>query len=139
MTTERMEIEVEGTNDGTNWLPYEFPFKPGILSTAPPIVAPYQPRLDWQMWFAALGSYESNPWFLHFMERLLEGSPPVLSLLKSNPFPDHPPRSLRASFYRYQFATPQHLQATGQWWTRQFVQYYLPPIGLKPTFGETPQ
>jgi uncharacterized membrane protein YphA (DoxX/SURF4 family) len=139
MTTERMEIEVEGTDDGANWLPYEFPFKPGILTMAPPIVAPYQPRLDWQMWFAALGSYESNPWFLHFMERLLEGSPPVLSLLKSNPFPNHPPRSLRASFYRYQFATPQQLQATGHWWTRQFVQYYLPPIGLKPTFGETSQ
>jgi lipase maturation factor 1 len=130
MTTERKEIIVQGSDDGEHWLSYDFPFKPGPLDRAPPIVAPYQPRLDWQMWFAALGDYQSNPWFMHFMARLLEGSPDVLKLLSYNPFPDHPPKYLRAEFYRYTFTEPSELQKTGNWWKREFVEYYLPPIGV---------
>jgi uncharacterized membrane protein YphA (DoxX/SURF4 family) len=130
MTTERKEIIVQGSDDGIIWLTYEFPYKPGALDRAPPIVAPYQPRLDWQMWFAALGDYQSNPWFMHFMAKLLEGSSDVLKLLAYNPFPDHPPKYLRAEFYRYTFTEPSELQKTGNWWKRDFVEYYLPPIGV---------
>ena len=81
MTTERLEIVVEGSDDGQQWRAYEFPYKPGDVNRAPRWAAPYQPRLDWQMWFAALGDYRTNPWFVAFAERLLEGSPEVLALL----------------------------------------------------------
>ncbi len=82
MTTERLEIVVEGSNDGQQWQAYEFPYKPGDVNRAPRWAAPYQPSLDWQMWFAALSDYRSNPWFVAFVERLLEGSPQVLALLR---------------------------------------------------------
>jgi hypothetical protein len=88
MTTSRLEIIVEGSRDGKNWLPYEFKFKPGDLKRAPPWVAPHQPRLDWQMWFAALSDYRLNSWFIAFLIRLLQGSAPVVGLLKHNPFPE---------------------------------------------------
>jgi predicted DCC family thiol-disulfide oxidoreductase YuxK len=97
MTTRRPEIVVEGSNDGATWLPYEFHYKPGPLNRQPPWVAPYQPRLDWQMWFAALSNYRMQPWFVSFLARLLEGSPDVLRLLARNPFPGHPPRFARAT------------------------------------------
>ncbi len=87
MTPSRPEIVVEGSRDGTTWLPYEFKWKPGDPTRRPRFVEPHQPRLDWQMWFAALGTYEDNPWFLSFLRRLLEDSPPVLRLLKTDPFP----------------------------------------------------
>jgi hypothetical protein len=131
MTTERNEIIVEGSNDGRHWLPYEFNYKPGDLKRTPAFVAPFQPRLDWQMWFAALGSAEQNPWFEHFCERLLQGSPDVLALLARNPFPDHPPRYLRAELYSYQFTSFAERRATGAWWRRTLVGEYLPPISLR--------
>src|ERR1035438_9903164 len=87
MTTTRIEIVLEGSPEGESWTPYEFRYKPGNLATAPRWVAPYQPRLDWQMWFAALGNYQQNPWFVNLALRLLEGSPEVTALLASNPFP----------------------------------------------------
>ena len=90
MTTNRSEIIVEGSNDGNTWLPYEFKYKPGDLSRRPVFMAPHQPRLDWQMWFAALGSAQDNPWFVNFCARLLQGSRPVLRLLDKNPFPNAP-------------------------------------------------
>ena len=83
MTTERLEIVVEGSDDGQQWRAYGFPYKPGDVTRAPRWAAPYQPRLDWQMWFAALSDYRSNPWFVAFAERLLEGSPEVLALLQN--------------------------------------------------------
>src|SRR5205085_4178585 len=95
MTIERPEIIVEGSVDGKEWQAYEFKWKPGDVNRRPCFIAPHQPRLDWQMWFAALGFYPNNPWFHHFLERLREGSPDVLSLLKTNPFPDQPPRFIR--------------------------------------------
>jgi hypothetical protein len=92
MTTRRPEIEIEGSDDGVTWKPYRFRWKPGPLDQCPMFVAPHQPRLDWQMWFAALSDFRQEPWFLRFCQRLLEGSEPVLALLASNPFPRAPPR-----------------------------------------------
>ena len=92
MTKERKEILVQGSEDGVSWNAYTFRFKPGDPRRAPPWVAPYMPRLDWQMWFAALGTAEQNPWFFRFLERLLEGSPAVSDLLEENPFANNPPR-----------------------------------------------
>jgi predicted DCC family thiol-disulfide oxidoreductase YuxK len=130
MTTERREIIVEGSDDRASWLPYEFKYKPGDVNRRPGWVAPHQPRLDWQMWFAALGSYRNNRWFVNFCIRLLQGSPDVLGLLAKNPFPEHPPRYLRAESYRYDFTESAERRATGAWWKRERVGEYLPPISL---------
>jgi predicted DCC family thiol-disulfide oxidoreductase YuxK len=139
MTTQRMEIIVEGSPDGNHWQPYEFRYKPGDVNTAPQWVEPFQPRLDWQMWFAALGNYRSNPWFVNFLVRLLEGSPSVEKLLAINPFPGQPPRFIRASVYEYTFTDAETRHRTGAWWKRQPKGLYLPPVGLKTTGGsETP-
>lgn len=131
MTTTRPEIIVQGSNDGASWLSYEFKYKPGDLERRPPWVAPHQPRLDWQMWFAALGDYHSDPWILHFMARLLEGSPDVLRLLERNPFPNAPPRYLRAVVYQYNFTTPAERKLTGNWWRRELKGEYVPVISLQ--------
>jgi hypothetical protein len=127
MTTERPEIVVEGSNDGTTWLAYGFPYKPGDPRRAPPIVAPHQPRLDWQMWFAALGNYQSNRWFVGFMLRLLQGEPSVLRLLQYNPFPNAPPKYIRARAYQY------HFTKFGEpgWWKREEHGLYFPAVSLK--------
>jgi hypothetical protein len=130
MTTERREIIVEGSDDGVNWRPYEFKYKPGDVDRRPAFVAPHQPRLDWQMWFAALGDYQENPWFNNFCVRLLQGSPQVAASLAKNPFPDHPPRYLRAGLYDYQFTNFAKRRATGAWWKREFIGLYLPPVSL---------
>jgi predicted DCC family thiol-disulfide oxidoreductase YuxK len=131
MTTERLEIVVEGSDDGQQWQAYEFPYKPGDVNRAPRWAAPYQPRLDWQMWFAALGDYRTNPWFVSFAERLLEGSPEVVALLEKNPFPDHPPRYVRARTYDYRFTTWDEHRQTGAWWHREPHGEYLPTVGLR--------
>ena len=131
MTTTRREIVIEGSDDGVTWLAYEFKYKPGDLARRPSWVAPHQPRLDWQMWFAALGDYHSNPWILRFMMRLLEGSPEVVRLLFSNPFPDHPPHYLRAVLYQYQFTNSPERRQTGDWWVRQPRGEYVPIISLR--------
>jgi hypothetical protein len=131
MTTERDEIIVEGSEDGERWLPYEFKYKPGDLYRRPRFVEPHQPRLDWQMWFAALGTYRNSPWFVSFCERLLEGSPPVLALLRRNPFPHAPPRYVRALLYRYRFTTLAEHHATGAWWTRTLLGDYCPILSLR--------
>jgi len=130
MTTDRREIIIEGSNDGVNWLPYEFKYKPGDVNRRPGFVAPFQPRLDWQMWFAALGDYRQNPWFIQFCRRLLQGSPDVLALLGKNPFPDHPPRYMRAESYDYHFTNFTERRATGAWWRRDPAGEYLPPVSL---------
>ncbi len=127
MTTQRNEIIVEGSNDGVNWLPYEFKYKPGDLNRRPVFVAPFQPRLDWQMWFAALGNYQQNPWFGNFCTRLLQGSPDVLKLLAKNPFPGKPPRFIRAELFNYRFTSFTERRATGAWWRREPLGEYMPP------------
>jgi hypothetical protein len=131
MTSRRPEIVVEGSDDHVNWLAYEFKWKPGDLKRRPAIVAPHQPRLDWQMWFAALGDYRSNPWFANFLVRLLQGSPDVLALLKKNPFPDRPPRYIRAVLYEYHFTDFDTRRATGEWWRREHKGLYCPEIALR--------
>jgi len=127
MTTTRPEIIVEGSNDGLNWRAYEFPYKPGDVNRRPPIVAPYQPRLDWQMWFAALGSYQENRWFVNLMLRLLQGEPRVLRLLAYNPFPKVPPKYVRARVYQYHFTH----WGERAWWTREESGMYFPAVSLK--------
>jgi hypothetical protein len=131
ITTTRPEIVIEGSNDGENWMAYEFKYKPGDLKRRPAFVEPHQPRLDWQMWFAALGSYRSNPWFLRFCERLLKGSPQVTELLETNPFPALPPKYLRARIYEYHFTHPAERTQTGNWWKREEKGLYLPVVTLE--------
>jgi len=131
MTTTRPEIIIEGSNDGTTWLAYDFKYKPGDLARHPVWVQPHQPRLDWQMWFAALGDYQSDPWVVRFMGRLLEGSGDVLRLLADNPFPLAPPRYVRALLYEYRFTSPEEKKATGDWWKRELKGVYVPAVGLK--------
>jgi hypothetical protein len=131
MTTERIEIVLEGSADGQTWLPYEFKYKPGDVNRAPAWVAPHQPRLDWQMWFAALSNYQTNPWFVSLTLRLLEGSPDVVALLGSNPFPNQPPRYVRAMAYEYTFTDSETHRRTGAWWKREPRGLYLPAVGLR--------
>ncbi|HXA08775.1 MAG TPA: lipase maturation factor family protein, partial [Chthoniobacterales bacterium] len=131
MTKERPEIILEGSDDGLEWKPYEFKWKPGALNRPPGFVEPHQPRLDWQMWFAALGDARQNPWFLGLVFRLLENSPDVVHLLGRNPFPEKAPRYLRAEIYRYRFSTLAERRATGAWWERGEPRIYLPPVSLR--------
>ncbi len=131
MTTTRPEISVEGSNDGVQWTPYVFRYKAGPLDRAPAWVAPYQPRLDWQMWFAALGNYPENPWFSAFLMRLLQGSPPVLALLDRDPFAGKPPKYVRAQIYEYRFTDFATRRKTGAWWTREPAGTYFPAAGLR--------
>lgn len=130
MTTSRPEIVIEGSNEGQDWLEYEFKYKPGDLKRPPPWVAPYQPRLDWQMWFAALASYQDNPWFINLMVRLLQGSPDVIRLLDKNPFTSRPPKYIRAVLYEYRFTDLHTRSATGAWWQRELKGIYFPAASL---------
>jgi len=130
MTKDRGEIVIEGSADGIDWLPYEFKWKPGDVKRAPRWCAPHQPRVDWQMWFAALGTPQQNPWFGGLIVRLLQGSRDVSRLLARNPFPDQPPRYIRASFYRYRFTTLEEHRQSGAWWKRQELGEYLPTVSL---------
>jgi hypothetical protein len=127
MTTERDEIVVEGSTDGKSWRAYEFRYKPGDPYRAPRIVEPFQPRLDWQMWFAALGTYQQNRWFVNFVVRLLQNEPAVTHLLAYNPFAAAPPKVIRARLYRYDFT---HFGEKA-WWSRQDRGLYIPPVSLK--------
>jgi lipase maturation factor 1 len=130
MTTERPEIIVQGSNDGVIWLDYEFPYKPGELRQAPHWIAPHQPRLDWQMWFAALQTQGNPVWFDNFMVRLLQGSPEVLGLLAKNPFPAGAPKYVRALSFDYSFTDYATRRTTGQWWQKQPHGLYFPEISL---------
>lgn len=130
MTTERDEIVIEGSYDGQLWKEYEFPYKPGDVLRAPPWNIPHQPRLDWQMWFAALEDPRSLPWFARFLQKLLEGDPQVTALLRANPFPGRPPTYVRALFYEYRFAAPGEAPA-GRWWDRRLLGLYTPAVRLR--------
>jgi hypothetical protein len=136
ITRPRYEIVVEGTDEsvitsGTHWKSYEFKAKPTDVNRSPPLIAPYHLRLDWLMWFAAMSSYQDYPWFVNFMAKLLEGDRPVLSLLRYNPFPNHPPKYVRAELYEYHFTSPQERQQTGAWWKRSYTAPYFPAISLE--------
>jgi predicted DCC family thiol-disulfide oxidoreductase YuxK len=130
MTTQRNEIVIEGSGDGREWREYEFRYKPGDLSRRPPWNIPHQPRLDWQMWFAALEDPQRLRWFWLFLERLLRNEPAVTSLLARNPFPDAPPLYIRASFYDYTY-TDARARARGLWWERRLLGLYFPAVRLK--------
>jgi len=131
MTKERPEIVIEGSDDAIEWKAYAFKWKPGALDRMPGFVEPHQPRLDWQMWFAALSDVRQNPWFFALAFRLLENAPEVVHLLGNNPFPDKPPRYLRAEIYRYRFTTMAEHRRTGAWWERADARLYLPPVSLR--------
>ncbi len=122
VTRTRYEIIIEGSDDAVHWKEYEFLAKPGDPKRAPPWIAPYQSRIDWQMWFAAMSDYQNNPWFVHFVYKLLVGDHAVLNLLKTNPFPTAPPRLIRADLYEYHFSKDH---AGGAWWNRKRVGTYL--------------
>jgi predicted DCC family thiol-disulfide oxidoreductase YuxK len=131
MTTRRTEIIIEGSNNGTDWQAYEFKYKPDDVKRRPGFVEPHQPRLDWQMWFAALSDYRQNPWLVNFCVRLLQGSPTVLALLDHNPFPNAPPHYVRAVAYDYHFTDFATRRKTGAWWRREKIGDYLPSISLQ--------
>ncbi len=127
---ERTEIVIEGSYDRVHWLPYEFRYHIGDPGRAPPMVTLYQPRLDWRMRFAALDSAEHGLWFDRFLRLLLAGSPPVLSLIETNPFPAIAPAYVRASLYEYSFTNSHERNTNGEWWHRRFLRFYSPPIAL---------
>jgi hypothetical protein len=128
MTVRRPEIAIEGSEDGEHWREYVFRYKVSRMDQAPKQVAPHQPRLDWQMWFAALGSPPG--WFVSLLVRLMEGSPEVLTLFAENPFPERPPRYVRAVLYDYRMTDVATRRSTGAWWTRERIGLYVPPLAL---------
>ena len=130
MTKQRREVIIEGSADGIEWHAYELPYNPGTLNRAPVWATPHQPRLDWQLWFAALAPVEQNPWFKNLVVRLLMGSQPVLDLFAYNPFPDEPPKYVRAKLYQYHFSDWDTRRETGAWWTRTYVGEFFPAAGL---------
>nr|ABM06059.1 hypothetical protein LOC91289 [Bos taurus] len=127
----RPEVVLEGSYDGHQWTEIEFMYKPGNLSRPPPIVVPHQPRLDWQMWFAALGPHTHSPWFTSLVLRLLQGKEPVIRLVQNHvpsyPFHQQPPTYVRAQLYKYWFSHPWE---QGQWWRRQWVEEFFPSVSL---------
>ena len=129
MTTKRDEIVIEGSSDGVEWREYEFRYKPGDVAHAPRWNIPHQPRLDWQMWFAALDDPRRLMWFLRFLQRVLENEPAVTALLEKNPFPDKPPVYVRAVFYDYSYANREE-KAKGLWWDRRALGLYFPAVHL---------
>ncbi|MBV9080390.1 MAG: lipase maturation factor family protein, partial [Elusimicrobia bacterium] len=131
MTTRRTEIEIQGSDDGKEWKTYEFRYKPGPVNERPRFVAPHQPRLDWQMWFAALSDLRSNPWLISVLRKLLEGSSEVGGLFKSNPFSTAPPVYVRAVSYNYRFTTAEERRKTGDWWHREEAGLYCPPVSFR--------
>jgi hypothetical protein len=128
MTIDRYEIEFQGSRDGVNWTPYPFRYKPQDPMRAPGIYAPYQPRFEWNLWFASLGEWRRYPWVLRTELRLLEGSPAVLHLFASNPFPDGPPTWVRAISWQYWFTTAEEKRATGAYWRREELGLYAPEL-----------
>ncbi len=130
MTRGRYEIEFQGSNDGTNWTAYPFRNKPQALNEAPGIYAPYQPRFDWNLWFASLGGWQQNDIVPITEERLLVSDPDVLSLFRGNPFPQIPPRYVRAVLWQYWFTSMEEKRRTGNWWRREYLGLYAPELTM---------
>lgn len=131
MTTQRQEIVIEGSDDGEEWCEYQFYFKPGDVARPPGRISPFQPRLDWQAWFLPFAGFDEQWWFQRFLIKLLQGSRPVLGLLKENPFPDHPPKYVRVLLYDYIFTTRKERKETGHWWKRTLLGTYAGPMNLR--------
>jgi hypothetical protein len=132
MTRGRYEIEFQGSNDGQNWTPYLFRFKPQALDKAPGVYAPYQPRFEWNLWFASLGDWHQNELVPLTEERLLENDPDVLALFQSNPFGQQPPRYMKAVLWQYWFTSMEEKRRTGNWWKRELLGLYAPEIMRQP-------
>jgi lipase maturation factor 1 len=132
MTRGRYEIEFQGSNDGHTWLPYNFRYKPQDVSRRPRIYAPYQPRFDWNLWFASLGSWREYPIVPLTEERLLEGSPDVIALFAGNPFSGAPPKQVRAVLWQYWFTDNATRRKQGLWWRRQYLGLYAPALEREP-------
>jgi hypothetical protein len=132
MTRGRYEIEFQGSQDGQNWTTYLFRYKPQDPGKAPGIYAPYQPRFDWNLWFASLGDWRSNPIVPRTAERLLSGNVDVLALFAANPFPAGPPRRVRAVVWQYWCSTREQRRAQGVWWTRRLLGLYAPTLESEP-------
>ena len=126
MTRQRIEIEFQGTSDGVNWVAYPFRYKPQDVRARPGIYAPYQPRFEWNLWFASLGTAQDNQWVLNTEVRLMENSEPVLRLFASNPFANKPPAAVRAVAWQYWFTTREERARTGAWWRRELLGAYAP-------------
>jgi len=132
MTPHRYEIEFQGSNDGQTWVPYPFRYKPQAVNEPPRIYAPYQPRFDWNLWFASLGSWAQYPIVPRTEELLLINDPDVLALFAGNPFPDKPPRVVRAVLWQYWFTSMQEKRTQGIWWRRQLLGTYAPTLVIGP-------
>ena len=130
MTRGRYEIECQGSDDGTNWIAYPFRNKPQALNEAPGIYAPYQPRFDWNLWFASLGGWRENEIVPLTEERLLVGDGDVLALFRGNPFAQTPPRYVRAVIWQYWFTTEGEKRRTGDWWRREYLGLYAPELTM---------
>ena len=132
MTTARYEIEFQGSADGTHWIAYPFRYKPQRLDEAPRFYAPYQPRFDWNLWFASLATWRQYPWVLRVEVELLHSDPALLTLFAANPFPDALPKEVRAVEWQYWFTDLKTKRATGLWWRREFRGLYGPVVELGP-------
>ena len=128
MTRGRYEIEFQGSNDGQNWVAYPFRYKPQSPNEPPRIYAPYQPRFDWNLWFASLGNWRDYPIVPNTEVRLLSGDKHVLNLFKNDPFSGKPPIQIRAILWQYWFTTIEEKRATGMWWRRQLLGLYAPTL-----------
>lgn len=128
MTKTRPEIDIQGSDDGVEWKSYVFKYKPGPLDRRPSQVAPLQPRLDWQMWFAALGDFEDNVWLRNLLVRLLQGEPAVVGLLQENPFPERPPKYVRAQIADYRFTTRAERRENGNFWKKDTSKAFGPVL-----------
>ena len=135
MTRARYEIEFQGSRDGKHWTAYPFRYKPQDPKEAPGIYAPYQPRFDWNLWFASLDNFEQNPWVIQTEDLLLKNDPSVLSLFRSNPFPGQPPLEVRAVAWQYWFTDLSTKRETGLWWRRTFLGLYAPVVERSPGGG----
>jgi lipase maturation factor 1 len=132
MTRGRYEIEFQGSDNGQDWKTYAFKYKPQDPSQKPRIYAPYQPRFDWNLWFASLGSWRENLFVVSTEERLLAGSRDVLALFADNPFPKAPPKQVRAVIWQYWFTSMAEKRATGMWWRRELLGLYAPVLEREP-------
>jgi lipase maturation factor 1 len=132
MTHERYEIEFQGSTDGQNWTTYSFRYKPQDIHKAPGIYAPYQPRFEWDLWFASLGNWRNYPWVVQTEARLLQNQPDVLALFAGNPFSNAPPQKVRAVIWQYWFTDLATKRKEGTWWRRKFMGDYAPMVERTP-------
>ena len=135
MTRGRYEIEFQGSDDGQSWIAYPFRYKPQEPNKPPGIYAPHQPRFDWNLWFASLGSWREYPIVPATEERLLENDPEVLALFAGTPFPHDPPKLVRVVLWQYWFTSMTEKRTTGQWWRRQWLGLYGPTLIKTPDGG----